>query len=209
MAGSDWRWFPWRQRQSEPAILTSSHHNTLYNAPTILKIKRDLGVVDFPELLWTHTVSQRLFWKWNNSLIILFSARTKKIQRTRTCKQTNTILMYKKAFNKVRKRAKIRNRYNQAPYLTQDTNGKVTTSQLDITNEGQEVSPFPAGVHKASINRRIRKHNTKQDRYNINDPQKKQHAAQQQFLRALKHLNRESMRLSSFSPFWWVYFSSL
>ena len=31
--------------------------------------------------------------------------------------------------NKVRKKAKIRNRYNQAPYLTKDTNGKVTTSQ--------------------------------------------------------------------------------
>ena len=27
----------------------------------------------------------------------------------------------------------------------QDTNGKVKTSQLDITNESQEVSPFPAG----------------------------------------------------------------
>ena len=26
--------------------------------------------------------------------------------------------------------------------MTQDTNGKVTTSQLDITNESQEVSPF-------------------------------------------------------------------
>ena len=60
---------------------------------------------------------------------------------------------------KVRKRAKIRNRYNQAPHLTQDTNGKVTTSQLDITNESQEVSPFPAGDHKALINRCARKHN--------------------------------------------------
>ena len=60
---------------------------------------------------------------------------------------------------KVRKRAKIRNGYNQAPRLTQDTNGKVTTSQLDITNESQEVSPFQAGDHKASINRRERKHN--------------------------------------------------
>ena len=49
---------------------------------------------------------------------------------------------------KVRKRAKIRNRYTQALHLTQDTNGKVTTSQLDITNESQEVSPFPAGDHK-------------------------------------------------------------
>ena len=60
---------------------------------------------------------------------------------------------------KVRKRAKIRNRYNQIPHLTQDTIGKVTNSQLDITNEGQEVSPFPAGDHKASINRRAQKHN--------------------------------------------------
>ena len=58
----------------------------------------------------------------------------------------------------VRKRAKIRNRYNQAPHLTQDTNGKVTTSQLDTTNESQEVSPFPVGDHKASTNRRASKH---------------------------------------------------
>ena len=60
---------------------------------------------------------------------------------------------------KVRERAKISNRYNQEPHLTQDTNGKVTTSQLDITNESQEVSPFSAGDHKASINRCAQKHN--------------------------------------------------
>ena len=60
---------------------------------------------------------------------------------------------------KVRKRAKIRNQHNQAQDPTQDTNGKVTTSQLDITNESQEVSPFPAGDHKASINRCPQKHN--------------------------------------------------
>ena len=53
----------------------------------------------------------------------------------------------------VRKRAKIRNRYNQAPHLTQDTNWKVT-SQYDITNESQEVIPFPAGDQKAAANRR-------------------------------------------------------
>ena len=47
--------------------------------------------------------------------------------------------------HKVIKGAKIRNRYNQVPYLTQDTYGKVTTSQLDTTNESQNVSPFPAG----------------------------------------------------------------
>ena len=43
---------------------------------------------------------------------------------------------------------------HQAPHLTQDTNRKVTTSQLDITNESLEVNPFPAGDHKASTNRR-------------------------------------------------------
>ena len=32
-------------------------------------------------------------------------------------------------FIKVSKGAKIRNRYNQIPHLTQDTNGKVTNSQ--------------------------------------------------------------------------------
>ena len=52
---------------------------------------------------------------------------------------------------KVGKGAKIRNRYNQVPHLTQDTNRKVTNSQLDTTNESQEVSPFPAGDHKAHI----------------------------------------------------------
>ena len=43
---------------------------------------------------------------------------------------------------KVSKGAKIRNQYNQVPHLTLDTNGKVTNSQLDTTNESQEVSPF-------------------------------------------------------------------
>ena len=59
---------------------------------------------------------------------------------------------------KVSKCAKIRSRYNQVPNPTQDTNGKVTKSQLDTTNESQEVSPFPAVGHKAHINRRAQRH---------------------------------------------------
>ena len=59
---------------------------------------------------------------------------------------------------KVSKVAKIRNRYNQVPHLTQDTNGTVTNSQSDTTNDSQEVSPFPAGDHKAHINRRAQRH---------------------------------------------------
>ena len=74
---------------------------------------------------------------------------------------------------KVSKVAKIRNRYNQVPHLILDTNGKVTNSQLDTSNESQEVSPFPAGDHEAHINRRAQNiANTRQNK-NIKDPQKK------------------------------------
>ena len=59
---------------------------------------------------------------------------------------------------KVSKGAKIRNRHNKVPHLTQDTNEKVTNSQLDTTNESQEVSHFPAGDHKAHINRGAQRH---------------------------------------------------
>ena len=59
---------------------------------------------------------------------------------------------------KVNKGATIRNRYNQVPHLTQDTNGEVTNSKLDTTNESQEASPFPAGDHRAHINRRAQRH---------------------------------------------------
>ena len=74
---------------------------------------------------------------------------------------------------KVSKAAKIRNRYNQVPHLTQDTNGKVTNLQLDTTNESQEVSPFPAGDHKAHINRRSQRHIKHKTEKNIKGPQKK------------------------------------
>ena len=72
--------------------------------------------------------------------------------------------------HKVSKGAKIRNRYDQVPHLTQDTNWKVTNSQLDTTNESQEVSPFPAGDHKAHINRRTQRHSN--HKKHIKDPQK-------------------------------------
>ena len=73
---------------------------------------------------------------------------------------------------KVSKGAKIRNRCNQVPHMDLDTNRKVTNSQLDITNESQEVSPFPAGDHKAQINRRIQRHSKHKTEKNIKDTQK-------------------------------------
>ena len=70
----------------------------------------------------------------------------------------NLDLVNIKVYIKVRKGATISKRYNQVPHLTQDTNGKVTNSQLDTTNEIQEVSPSPAGDPKAHINRRAQRH---------------------------------------------------
>ena len=63
---------------------------------------------------------------------------------------------------KVRKKAKIRNRYNQALHLTQDTT--LESNKYTIKHhaqESQEVSPFPAGDHKATINRQENTKNTK------------------------------------------------
>ena len=40
-------------------------------------------------------------------------------------------------------------------------NGKMTKTQLNITNKSQEVSPFPAGDHKAVINRQESMTNTR------------------------------------------------
>ena len=65
---------------------------------------------------------------------------------------------------KVRKKAIIRNRYNQVPHLTQDT---ISTSDKNTRKhhiqESQEVSPFRAGDHKAAMSRQdsMSKTNTK------------------------------------------------
>ena len=45
------------------------------------------------------------------------------------CFKTSLVSRLQPVATKVSKGAKIRNRYNQVPHLTQDTNGKVTNSQ--------------------------------------------------------------------------------
>ena len=89
--------------------------------------------------------------------------------------------------DKVSKDANIRNRYNQVPHLTQDTNGKVTNSHLDTKNESQEVSPFPAGDHKAHTNRRAQRHNKhKTEKNPIKDPLKKYYQLLSKLLHGLQ-----------------------
>ena len=56
---------------------------------------------------------------------------------------------------KVRKKAKIRNQCNQAPHLDQNTTWESDKNTIKHhIQESQEVSPFPAGDHKAAMNRR-------------------------------------------------------
>ena len=40
---------------------------------------------------------------------------------------------------------------------------------VDATNESQEVSPFPAGDHKAHINRHAQRHSKHKTRYKIQE----------------------------------------
>ena len=54
----------------------------------------------------------------------------------------------------VKKEARIRNRYNQVPHLTQDTIWKSDKNVRTYhTQESQEVRPLSAGDNKAARNR--------------------------------------------------------
>ena len=67
--------------------------------------------------------------------------------------------------------ARIRNPFNQTPHPTQDTiwESDKNTRRHHI-HESQEVSPFPAGDHKAAKRRQDSK---KQKKNNKKDPQQK------------------------------------
>ena len=57
--------------------------------------------------------------------------------------------------------AKIRKRYNQVQHLTQDTTWESNKIRINIINKSKDVNPFPAGDHKAAMNRRESMRNTK------------------------------------------------
>ena len=97
---------------------------------------------------------------------------------------------------KLSKGAKNRNRYNQVQHLTQNTNKKVTNSKLVTTNESQEVSPFPAGDHKAHINRRSQRHSKHKTEKNKRST--KEVPPRNSFIST----NRQIWRSSGVIPFW-------
>ena len=97
--------------------------------------------------------------------------------------------------SKVRKTARIRNRYNQVPHLSQDTKWESNKVTINITNKSQEVSPFPSSEHKAAMNRR--ESMKTQDINNTNDPQKKCRIGTVSKNRLLEGLNRFHGALTS------------
>ena len=77
------------------------------------------------------------------------------------CKNENITLI---------KREKTRNQYKQASHLIQDTTWESDKTKSHHIQEGQEVSPFPAGDHKAATNKQ--ESMTKKNLNDKNDPQK-------------------------------------
>ena len=68
--------------------------------------------------------------------------------------------------------AKIRNRYNQVPRLTQDTTWESVTNTIKHHKQEPRGQPFPNRGPQGS-NEQTRKHDQPQNINNTNDPQKK------------------------------------
>ena len=72
---------------------------------------------------------QRAKSKSHVGLLNLFKVLRVYLLHKRMPNSNKCIQLCTKSIIKLSKGAKIRNRYNQVPHLTQDTNGKVTYSQ--------------------------------------------------------------------------------
>ena len=139
----------------------------------------DLDILGNTSIVRIHVFSSILFWSYSlilwrnkpfrqplkaclelNSHVIHLHMAISSRQITSKQRRSDldaTFLLY----DKVRKLTKIMNRYNQVPHLTKDTIYESDKTQLDITNENQEVSPFPVGDHQAAMNRRKSLTNTR------------------------------------------------
>ena len=69
------------------------------------------------------SINKRSIIQINNTKDVMCMARAVVVAKCNVDKEDS------ESWKKVSKVAKIRNRYNQVPHLTQDTNGKVTNSQ--------------------------------------------------------------------------------
>ena len=94
-------------------------------------------------------------------IFIFMSGRGSDIQSAHNWNSISIWLRVNNLFE-VRKRARIRNRYNQAPHLTPNTSGKVTT-RVKRSALSQQVTTR----HQQTD---VLENITKQDRNNVNDP---------------------------------------
>ena len=128
--------------------------------------------------LYTAATNKQLLCMWNDLMAFVLKQSDCTIELTAVINlvikinllhyKQNTVdinidIMYKSAYLliKVRKTARIRYRYNQVPHLSQNTSRENNKNTINITNKSQEVSPFPAGAHKAAMNRRESMRNTR------------------------------------------------
>ena len=77
------------------------------------------------------------------------------------CQETSDIRQEDKKRNSWNKSKKGDKDQELIQSSTTPDSGKMTKTQLNITNESQEVSSFPAGDHKAATNRRESMANTR------------------------------------------------
>ena len=99
------------------------------------------------------------------------------------CKEI--ILKFKFFFLKVSKGAKIRNRHNQVPHPTQDTNGKATNPQQTPQTRAKRPGPPPPSRRPQSTHKQTRtKTQQTQDRTKTQKIHKRSTALE----RSVKHL---------------------
>ena len=72
---------------------------------------------------------ENLNTRFTNDFNLLFEKMKESILNKLDVSINDCVQSIVEMYHKVSKVAKIRNRYNQVPHLTQDTNGKVTNSQ--------------------------------------------------------------------------------
>ena len=112
--------------QSLPLLNFNTRGLRDYNKRSNLLFKlkeKGTDIAFLQETYWTENLSKKIKQEWDGLIILNHGTEHSR----------GTAMLFKKELPinilKVSKGAKIRNRYNQVPHLTQDTNGKVTNSQ--------------------------------------------------------------------------------
>ena len=109
-------------------ICTGSTESSLLNTATSTKIKKALSLVFCIHFVY---FGRKISVSYRNNIWSSMHGDKSGVFSDK-CSMKNVLirrLFYASPKVKVSNGAKIRNRYNQVPHLTQDTNGKVTNSQ--------------------------------------------------------------------------------